>query len=193
MVYLLKIVVFHSYVSLPEGISFFVNSQCFDSSLTKRKLHPSSPRKTVAPRYQQLSVFLHEMPDGLKIRSGSIYRVFQILMSCLINIINFLSDFQGTLPFVLGLNCRIFWDLLKMSREPGIWQQWTCCPYRFPISCMALEPGQNEPMQISTTLRIIRKTYLFIYGSLNWPDVSLCFIICHYCSLFLCPIILYVH
>ena len=95
--------------------------------------------------------------------------------------------------FVLGLNCRIFWDLLKMSREPGIWQQWTCCPYRFPISCMALEPGQNEPMQISTTLRIIRKTYLFIYGSLNWPDVSLCFIICHYCSLFLCPIILYVH
>jgi hypothetical protein len=134
---------------------------------------------------------------GLKIRSGSIYRVFQILMSCLINIINFLSDFQGTLPFVLGFICeipsRIFWDLLKMSRESGIWQQWTCCPYRFPISCMALEPGQNEPMQISTTLRIIRKTYLFIYGSLNWPDVSLCFIICHYCSLFLCPIILYVH
>ena len=52
------------------------------------------------------------------------------------------------------------------------------------VSCMILEPGQNEPMQISTILRIIRKMNCSSF-SLICPYFSLFFIICQYCrSLF---------
>ena len=51
------------------------------------------------------------------------------------------------------------------------------------ISCMILEPGQNQPMQISTILRIIRKMNCSSF-SLICPYFSLFFIICQYCSLF---------